>query len=73
LYSGLAAVLASTPEIALAPGKTGMAVGLGGYGNYGAIGIGFGHMYENGTTLKASASKGQYSELAYRASVSWNW
>lgn len=73
LYSGLASVLASTPDIELAPGRTGMAIGLGGYGGYSAIGIGFGHMYDNGTTLRASASKGEYSEVAYRASVSWNW
>jgi hypothetical protein len=73
LYSGLAAVLASTPDIALAPGRTGMAVGMGGYGGYNAIGLGFGHMYENGVTLKVSASKAQHSELAYRASASWNW
>jgi hypothetical protein len=73
LYSGLAAVLASTPDIDLAPGRTGMAFGLGGYGGYSAIGLGFGHMYENGATVRASAAKASDSEVAYRASVSWSW
>jgi hypothetical protein len=73
LYSGLAAVLASSPEINLAPGKSGMGIGLGGYGGFSAIGIGFGHMYDNGAVVRASVSKAEHSEVAYRASVSWNW
>lgn len=73
LYSGLAAVLAATPEINLAPGKSGMGIGLGGYGGFEAIGVGFGHMYDNGAVVKVSVSKAAHSEVAVRAGVSWNW
>ncbi|MEN8889578.1 MAG: YadA-like family protein [Celeribacter marinus] len=73
LYSGLAAVLASTPDLSLTPGKSGMAIGLGGYGGYNAIGLGFGHMLPNGTIMQGSIAKGQHSEVAYKAGVSWTW
>ena len=73
LYSGLAAVLASSPDINLAPGKSGMGIGFGGYGGFSAIGIGFGHMYDNGAVIKGSVAKAEHSEVAYRASVSWSW
>ncbi|MBR2575379.1 MAG: YadA-like family protein [Loktanella sp.] len=73
LYSGLAAVLAASPEINLAPGKTGMGIGVGGYGGFEAIGVGFGHMYDNGAIVRASVSKAAHSEVAYSAGVSWNW
>lgn len=73
LYSGLAAVLAATPEINLEPGKSGMGIGLGGYGGFEAIGVGFGHMYDNGAIVKVSVSKAAHSEVAVRAGVSWNW
>ncbi|WP_439105072.1 YadA-like family protein, partial [Celeribacter marinus] len=73
LYSGLAAVLASTPDLSLTPGKSGMAIGLGGYGGYNAIGLGFGHMLPNGAIMQGSIAKGQHSEVAYKAGVSWTW
>ena len=73
LYSGLAAVLAATPELRLEPGKTGFGIGLGSYGGYHAVGMGFGRMYENGAILTGSVSKAEHSEFAGRASVSWNW
>lgn len=73
VYSGLAAVLAATPELRLEPGKTGVGVGLGSYGGFNAVGIGFGHMYDNGAVLTGAVSKAPESEVAYKASVSWTW
>lgn len=73
LYSGLAAVLAATPELRLEPGKTGFGIGFGAYGGYKAVGMGFGRMYENGAILTGSVSKAEFSEVAGRASISWNW
>lgn len=73
LYSGLAAVLAAAPEIRLEPGKSGFGIGVGSYGGYQAIGMGFGHMYDNGAVVQSSLSTGQHSEIAARASVSWTW
>lgn len=73
VYSGLAAVLAATPELRLEPGKTGVGVGLGSYGGFNAVGIGFGHMYDNGAVITGAVSKAPESEVAYKASVSWTW
>jgi hypothetical protein len=73
VYSGLAAVLAATPELRLEPGKTGVGVGLGSYGGFNAVGIGFGHMYDNGAVLTGAVSKAPESEVAYKASVAWTW
>ena len=73
VYSGLAAVLAATPELRLEPGKTGVGVGLGSYGGFNAVGIGFGHMYDNGAVLTGAVSKAPESEVAYKASLSWTW
>lgn len=60
VYSGLAAVLAATPELRLEPGKTG-------------AGIGLGHMYDNGAVLSMSVGKSGHSEAAYKAGLSWSW
>lgn len=74
LYSGLAAVLAAgTPELRLEPGKTGAAVGVGHYGGYSAVGLGLGHMYDNGTVVSMSVGKATHSEVAVKGSVSWTW
>lgn len=73
LYSGLAAVLAAEPDIRLAPGKSGFGVGFGSYGGYEAFGIGLGHMYDNGLALSASVARGEHSETAATASISWTW
>jgi hypothetical protein len=73
LYSGLASVLAAAPDLRLEPGTSGFGIGLGSYGGYQAIGVGFGHMYDNGLVLTGSISRGEYSETAARASLSWNW
>lgn len=73
LYSGLSTVLAATPEIQLEPGKTGFGFGVGAYGGYSAVGLGFGHMYGNGVVLTGSVAKGAHSETAARATVSWTW
>ena len=51
VYSGLAAVLAATPELRLEPGKTGAGIGLGSYGGFHAVGFGLGHMYDNGAVF----------------------
>ena len=73
LYSGLAAVLAATPDLRLAPGKTGAGIGIGSYGGFHAVGLGFGHMYENGAVLTVSAGKAAHSKVAYKAGLSWSW
>lgn len=73
LYSGLASVLAAAPDLRLEPGKSGFGIGLGSYGGYQAIGVGFGHMYDNGFVLTGSISRGEYSKTAAQASLSWNW
>jgi hypothetical protein len=73
LYGGLAAVLASAPDLALAPGRSAAAVGLGSYGGFNAVGLGIGHMYDNGSVISASVSKAPTSEFAYRAGFSWTW
>lgn len=73
LYSGLASVLAAAPDLRLEPGKSGFGIGLGSYGGYQAIGVGFGHMSDNGLVLTGSISRGDYSKTAAKASLSWNW
>ena len=73
VYSGLAAVLAATPELRLEPGKTGAGIGLGSYGGFQAVGFGFGHMYDNGAVLTVSAGKASHSKVAYKAGLSWSW
>jgi hypothetical protein len=74
LYSGLAAVLAAgTPELRLEPGKTSAAVGVGYYGGYSGVGLGLGHMYDNGTVVSMSVGKATDSEVAVKGSVSWTW
>jgi len=73
LYSGLASVLAAAPDIRLEPGKTGFGIGVGSYGGYQAVGLGFGHMYDNGVVLTGSVARGAHSETAARASLSWTW
>lgn len=73
LYSGLAAVLAATPELRLTPGKTGAGIGLGSYGGFHAVGFGLGHMYDNGAVLTVSAGKAAHSKVAYKAGLSWSW
>ena len=73
LYSGLASVLAASPEIRLQPGESGFGIGLGAYGGYSALGVGFGHMYDGGTVIKGSVAKSAHSELAVSASLSWTW
>lgn len=74
LYSGLAAVLAAgTPELRLEPGKTSAAVGVGYYGGYSGIGLGLGHMYDDGTVVSMSVGKATHSEVAVKGSVSWTW
>ncbi len=73
VYSGLAAVLAATPELRLEPGKTGAGIGLGSYGGFHAVGFGLGHMYDNGAVLTVSAGKASHSKVAYKAGLSWSW
>jgi hypothetical protein len=73
LYSGLATVLAAAPDIRLEPGKSGFGVSFGSYGGYEAFGIGLGHMYDNGIVLSASVARGEHSETAAKASISWTW
>ena len=73
LYSGLAAVLAATPELRLEPGKTGAGIGLGSYGGFHAVGFGLGHMYNNGAVLTVSVGKSAQSKAAYKAGLSWTW
>lgn len=73
LYSGLASVLATAPDIRLEPGKSGFGIGVGSYGGYQAVGFGFGHMYGNGAVLSGSVARGSHSETAARASLSWTW
>lgn len=73
VYSGLAAVLAATPDLRLEPGKTGAGIGLGSYGGFHAVGFGLGHMYDNGAVLTVSAGKASHSKVAYKAGLSWSW
>lgn len=73
LYSGLAAVLAASPDLNLAPGKSSAAFGFGHYGGFSAVGFSIGHMYNNGAIVSASVSKAPESEPAVKAGISWTW
>jgi autotransporter adhesin len=64
---------AGTPELRLEPGKTSAAVGVGYYGGYSGVGLGLGHMYDNGTVVSMSVGKATDSEVAVKGSVSWTW
>lgn len=70
---GVAASMATVPQVALAPGETGVGVGVGNYGGQSAIGAGIAHFTNGGTQLNLGLAMASGGEPAVRVGAGWKW